>query len=344
MADFSEYKKLGEPDKTAKSEIWEMATGLQKVDGLKTSEYLRDLARKNIEGKLSIYQVQESVRQYYKTPKGRSEFWGSEEADLVSAHISEILSEQTFAFSPAEYISIHGRLFAGILDDKITGKIRDYNIIKDEWVLGGESVSYASANSIATTLEYDFDREKSFDYKELSEREMAEHIAKFVSGIWQIHAFGEGNTRTTAVFIIKYLRTLGFDVNNDPFAKHSDYFRNALVRANYTNIKLGVHATIEYLNKFFYNLLLGEKNMLHNSSLVIIPGKTKEKTAKPKKTKARDTLLMLIAEKPDISIEEMSKKTGLSVGGVRWNIDKLKSDGVIHRVGARKLGHWKILK
>ena len=160
----------------------------------------------------------------------------TEEADKVSSRIAEILSETAFSFSPNEYISIHRKLFQGIY--KHAGKIRDYNITKKEWVLDGATVMYGSASELETTLEYDFSQERAFSYKGLSMDEIIHHLAVFISRLWQIRLiFGEGNTRTTAVFFIKYLRTLGFSVTNDIFAENAWYFRNALVRANYTIYK-----------------------------------------------------------------------------------------------------------
>ena len=191
----------------------------------------------------------------------------TEEADKVSSRIAEILSETAFSFSPNEYISIHRKLFQGIY--KHAGKIRDYNITKKEWVLDGATVMYGSASELRATLEYDFSQEKDFSYKGLSMDEIIHHLAVFISRLWQIHIFGEGNTRTTAVFFIKYLRTLGFSATNDIFAENAWYFRNALVRANYTNLQKGIHETTEYLEAFLRNLLLNEKNELHNRNLHI---------------------------------------------------------------------------
>ena len=263
--DFDEYKRLGEPEKAEKSKIWQTAIGLQQVDGLTPSDYLITAAKQNIEDEITIYEVQERLDSYYKAkPVGTADD-RTEEADKVSARIAEILSENTFSFSPAEYITLHKRLFAGIY--QFAGKIRDYNISKEEWVLNGKTVYYASADSIRATLDYDFEREKSFVYNGLSEKQIVEHITKFVSGLWQIHAFGEGNTRTTAVFTIKYLRAIGFTATNDLFASHSLYFRNALVRANYSDYKQNIYATLEYLNCFFGNMLLGENNLLRNRDL-----------------------------------------------------------------------------
>lgn len=159
-----------------------------------------------------------------------------------------ILSEKAFSFSPYEYLTIHRRLFSGIYDH--AGKIRDYNITKKEWVLDGDTVTYGNALDLRATLEYDFAQEKGFNYKGLTMDEIIHHLALFVSNLWQIHIFGEGNTRTTAVFFIKYLRTLGFSATNDIFAKYAWYFRNALVRANYTNLQKGITETTEYLEQF----------------------------------------------------------------------------------------------
>lgn len=265
---FKEYLKESEPEKVDKSYAWSTAIGLQAVDGLKPSKYLIDTALQNIEGKITIKEAQNLIESYYQErPIHLSDEERTEEADKVSSRIAEILSETAFSFSPNEYISIHRKLFQGIYNH--AGKIRDYNITKKEWVLDGETVIYGSASELKATLEYDFLQEKNFSYKGLSMDEIIYHLAVFVSRLWQIHIFGEGNTRTTAVFFIKYLRTLGFSVTNDIFAENAWYFRNALVRANYTNLQKGIHETTEYLEVFLRNLLLNEKNELHNRDMHI---------------------------------------------------------------------------
>ncbi len=280
---FDEYIKQGEPNKSEKAKVWKTAIGLQDVDGLKPSSYLIDTARQNIEGEISLPEVQVRLDDYYKQLHKRQgnvnkdtinkdnanqSHERTEEADKVSARIAEILSEQTFNFSPVEYLSIHQRLFFGI--DKHAGKYRQYNISKAEWVLDGESVMYASFNSLRQTLEYDFEQEKKFSYKGLSQTQIIEHIAQFISYLWQIHVFGEGNTRTTAIFLIKYLRKLGFkEVNNTLFERHSWYFRNALVRANFEDLSKGIYKTDEFLLKFFENLLLDARHELKNRDLRI---------------------------------------------------------------------------
>jgi fido (protein-threonine AMPylation protein) len=263
------YIIQGEPDYKQRSYNWKSAIGLQQVDGLSVSRYLIDTANENIEGKISIAEARDRIQSYYDNkPAETKDERLIEEADIVSAHIAELLSERAFTLSRAELTSIHKHLFKGLYD--FAGKIRDYNISKEEWVLDGESVLYASAYSITETLDYDIGQEKAFQYADLNRHEIVSHIAKFISGLWQIHAFGEGNTRTIAVFTIKYLRTFGFEVTNDTFEKHSWYFRNALVRANFNNAEKGVYATSEYLMKFFGNLLLEETNELKNRELSIM--------------------------------------------------------------------------
>lgn len=264
---FKEYIKQTEPGKRDKGYVWHTAIGLQAVDGLKPSKYLIDTAIKNIEGDISIDEAQELLNTYYEENPKVDTGDRTEEADKVAVRIAKILSEKAFSFTPNEYISIHKKLFTGIYGH--AGKLRDYNITKREWVLNGATVLYGSASELRATLDYDFSEEKKFSYKNLSMEEIIHHLAIFVSRLWQIHVFGEGNTRTTAVFFIKYLRMLGFDATNDIFAENAWYFRNALVRANYNDLRNGVHETTEYLELFLRNLLLDEKNELHNRSMHI---------------------------------------------------------------------------
>ena len=161
MENFDEYIRQGETSKSEKAKIWKTAIGLQQVDGLKPSDYLIETARQNIEGDITIEEVKQLIDSYYKQHPTKTTEDRTEEADKVSARIAEILGEQAFTFSPAEYLSIHRRLFQGIY--KFAGKIRDYNITKQEWVLNGETVFYGSADSLKSTLEYDFEQEKKFN-------------------------------------------------------------------------------------------------------------------------------------------------------------------------------------
>jgi fido (protein-threonine AMPylation protein) len=267
LNDEEKYITQSEPNYTERSYYWKTAIGLQKVDGLTPSDYLIQTANANIEGKISFKEAEKLITEYYEQKPAGVDESRSEEADKVSLRITGLLSEKTFTLSPIELMSIHKRLFDNIYD--FAGKIREHNVSKNEWVLGGETVFYASAYNIRETLDYDFAREKEFSFAKLDARAAVEHITKFISDLWQIHAFGEGNTRAVAVFTIKYLRTFGYDVTNDTFEKYSLYFRNALVRANYNNKKHGISATYEYLNLFFGNLLFGEINELRNRELHI---------------------------------------------------------------------------
>jgi fido (protein-threonine AMPylation protein) len=260
------YIEQSEPDYNTRSYNWKTAIGLQKVDGLTPSKYLIDTANANIEGKISLDETGQLITDYYEhKPVLADDEKRSEEADKVSLHIAQILANKAFKLAPTELLFIHRQLFDGVFAH--AGKIRGCNISKSEWVLDGESVVYDDFRAVRASLDYDIDREKAFDYSGLDERERVEHIAKFIADLWQIHAFREGNTRAVAVFAIKYLRMFGWDVTNDTFEKHSWYFRNALVRANYNNYKDGIKATSIYLDRFFGNLLLDEKHELRNRTL-----------------------------------------------------------------------------
>ena len=319
---FKEYLRESEPDKAHKGYAWSTAIGLQAVDGLKPSKYLIDTAIQNIEGKITMKEAQSLIDSYYgEEPVHFSDEERIEEADKVSSRIAGILSETAFSFSPNEYISIHRKLFRGIY--KHAGKIRDYNITKKEWVLDGATVMYGSASELRETLEYDFSQERDFSYKGLSMDEIIHHLAVFVSRLWQIHIFGEGNTRTTAVFFIKYLGTLGFSVTNDIFAENAWYFRNALVRANYTNLQKGIHETTEYLEAFLRNLLLNEKNELHNRNLHISGLLNEEKMD------IGDSKVDIENEKVDIQETKVDIESVLSEKGSDFSV---KTTVHIHRL------------
>lgn len=340
MENFDEYLRQGEPNKAEKAKVWKTAIGLQQVDGLKPSEYLIETAKQNIEGDITFHEVKKRIDSYYQQHPTKTEDDRTEEADKVSARIAEILSEQTFTFSPAEYMAIHRRLFTGIY--KFAGKIRDYNITKKEWVLNGETVLYASADSLKATLEYDFEQERKFSYRGLSEQEIIEHIAHFFSNLWQIHIFGEGNTRTTAIFLIKYLRKLGFKhVNNDLFADHSWYFRNALVRANYEDLSRGIHRTEIFLIRFLSNLLLKGNYTLKNREMHILAD-TVFDTVKPQIDTVNDTVLSLMKHDNKITANEMSERLKMSLSTVRRKIKELRNNGKIERIGSDKTGYWRI--
>ena len=334
---FEEYSKEKEPTKYYKTYAWKTAIGLQKVDGLEPSEYLVKTAEQNINGDISFDDAHALITSYYKENKIKSE--RAEEADKVSVRIAQIISENSFVFSPVEFTTIHKRLFEGIYTH--AGRIRDYNISKEEWVLDGDTVIYGNAINLRETLEYDFGVEKSFNYKGLSTEEIVTHIARFISNLWQIHIFGEGNTRTTAVFLIKYLSKLGFNVTNDIFAENSWYFRNALVRANYNNRQKGVTETTYYLELFLRNLLLGEDNILSNREMHI--GYTEVKESSNATTKRENAILDILRENPKITLTEVAEKIGKSLRTVKITIKELQEKGIIERVGGKKNGSWNVI-
>lgn len=355
---FKEYIKESEPDKRDKGYAWHTAIGLQAVDGLKTSEYLLHTAVRNIVGEITIEEANALLQTYYEENPAQDADDRTEEADKVSARIAALLSERAFSFTPNEYLSIHRKLFTGIYSH--AGRMRDYNITKREWVLNGATVLYGSATELRATLDYDFSQEKQFSYKNLSMDEVIHHLAVFISRLWQIHVFGEGNTRTTAVFFIKYLRTLGFDVTNDIFAENAWYFRNSLVRANYNDLKNGIHETTEYLELFLRNLLLDEKSPLHNRTLHISGAFRKtawivEKpdgqngiSPKPQDEALNEALgealekklLYAIKANPKITQKEIVQEIGTSRATVQRMMKVLTEQGKIVRVGGKRFGHW----
>lgn len=332
--DFSQYKKEDNPEKERKIYAWQTAIGLQKVDNLTPSKYLYHIAKENIEDNLTFKEAHTLINNYYAEKTSESE--RTEEADKVSLRIAELISSNSFVFSTIEYLNIHKQLFDNIYDH--AGKIRTFNISKSEWVLDGESVSYGNAYSLNDLLEYDFKQEKEFSYKNISNKEFISHIAKFISNLWQIHVFAEGNTRTTAVFLIKYLNTKGFKINNDLFEKHSWYFRNALVRANYSNYLLGISETTQYLEMFLENLLFNGNNDLSNKMLHI----TYANGAYENLSQEEKNILYLMKEKPNITAEECAIKINKSLRTTKELIKTLKSKNLIIRVGAKKNGFWEV--
>ena len=374
--DFEEYIRHTDASKKDKTLAWSTAIGLQQVDGLKPSSYLYETAKKNIEGELSFDEAKNLIDSYYESHTARTQDdERTEEADKVSSRIAQILSEPSFNFSPSHLIAIHKRLFEGLF--KFAGKIRDYDITKKEWVLNGDTVMYGASFELKTALDYDFEMERNFKYTGLSTDEIIKHITFFVSRLWQIHAFGEGNTRTTAVFTIKYLRSMGYKVDNDIFAENSWYFRNALVRANYKNLKEGIEENPVYLERFFRNLILGENNELKNRYTHIDydeyikkfgeNDKSSEKrfgdnqksseknqsindTAKitqkitVKITVNQQKIIDVIKENPFATQEELSSIVGIARLNINKNMKKLQEKGIIKRIGADKNGHWEVIE
>ena len=317
--DFNEYIIASEPHKREKAEAWKVAIGLQAVDGLKVSEYLKQTARKHIEGEITIDEARQLVKQYYVSKTQHDEDdENKEEADRVSANITKLINEPAFTFSTAGIISIHRSIFEGVF--KHAGKLRNYGITKKEWVLRGDTVLYGRWQDLRMALDYDIEQEKQFDYNGLSMDEVIQHLSRFVSGIWQIHPFCEGNTRTTAVFTIKYLQSIGFKADSRMFEEHSWYFRNALVRANYKNVAQGIRQDYHFLNLFFRNLLMGENNELKNRYLLVnAPEEWRQSTSTPTSTPTSMTLtdnkniikLVRALGESQLSVKEMMAMVGL---------------------------------
>ena len=314
--------------------IIETGIGLQDVDNLKNSSYFINESERYIKGEISLLELENIISSYYKSKPQEEE--RSEEADKIAIRIAKILSDDSFTFTVGQLISIHKQLFDDVFSH--AGKIRTYNFIKKEWVLDGASVWYGDYRELESTLQYDFDVERRFDYSRLSMDEMIEHLAIFISNLWQIHAFEEGNTRTTAVFVIKYLRSLGFDVTNDTFAKHAWYFRNALVRANYKHIRKGIFEDRSYLIKFLRNLLLNENNPLNNKELHV------RAISKNNNVTKENRIVLLMAENPNIKIDEIALKLGVSVRTTKSLIATLEQDGVVKRINGKKYGYWEVTK
>ena len=346
MSDFDEYIKDGNPSQREKSLAWKAAIGLQDVDGLKTSDYLHQKAKENIEGDITIDEVKHLIDSYYQSKGSRRDNeQRTEEADKVSVRITEILTESSFSFSPAYLSLIHRRLFSGIISN--AGEYRQYNITKKEWVLDGDTVIYSPYEMIAQTLDYDFREEKGVDYSSLGVEAAIEKISNFISGIWQIHPFGEGNTRTTSVFAIKYLRHFGFPVDNDLFADNSWYFRNALVRANYTNFTKGVKATNVFLVRFFHNLILGTSYPLRNRDLHISQSAT-EMAPKCQDGTLNVTLdemavLEFVLKNPSSTQVEIAGHIGKSPRTVKRIMASLSDKGLLRRENGKRNGRWVVV-
>ena len=365
MNDFEEYFKAGEPGRRERAEAWATAIGLQQVDGLVPSQFLFNTAIDHIEGRITQNQARRRIRDYYAAQGETTERDpDKEEADKVSERIVAVINDGGFEFTPEYYISIHAKLFKGVLAS--AGKLRTVNIRKREWVLKDDSVTYGSADTIKQSLIRDFIDEREFDYGGKSPRQAIPHFARFIAQIWQVHPFGEGNTRTTAVFAIKYLNSLGYRVANNMFKDNSWFFRNALVRANYADYERGVKRDWSYLEAFFRNLLLGENNEMKSRYLLIgltdadkrkirelSEGKSVEgcqkkvvrkRLSENSRVKTSDKLLALLKEQPHLTQEGMARAMGISRQAIQKHLTKLKASGRLRRIGPDKGGHWEVVE
>gem|GEM_PF-905321 len=318
--------------KYSKKYIIDTGTGLQDVDNLKNSAYFKKESERYIKGEISLDELDDIISEYYESKPPVED--RSEEADKIAIRIGKLISEDSFSFTVGQYLSIHSFLFKGVIRN--AGMLRKYNFTKEEWILDGASVIYGDYRELEATLQYDFSVEKHFDYSGISIDEVIDHLAIFVANLWQIHAFEEGNTRTTAVFFIKYLRSLGFDVTNDTFSNNAWYFRNALARANYNNISKGIVADRSYLLLFLRNLLLGEKNKLQNRDLHI--GSSEERRDISREMR----ILELMKKEPGIKLDELSSELGVSLRTAKSLVAALKAAGRIRRINGKRYGEWQV--
>lgn len=268
MDSLREYLTSDDPEQRTRAERLRAAIGLQDVDSLTVSPFLVSLAERSIRGELCLAECRKELTAHYKEMiAGGSYDMRTADAEFAAINIAECLGDDRFSLTPAEFSSIHQRIFTGVL--RHAGEFREYDITKREKVLRGDTVDYAPASDLPEALDYDMRRERKFSYEGLTSDEAIAHFSEFITGIWQIHPFPEGNTRTTAVFAVRYLRHLGFTVHSEAFAESSKYFRNALVRANYTNFRKGVDSDMSFLILFLRCLMLGEKHELRSSDLII---------------------------------------------------------------------------
>ena len=262
------YQEEIKPNGHIKQLQWDMAIGLQQVDNLKPSKYLEQISEKNILGELTIEEVEQSLKEYYTIKEKQNSINYNElECDFVSMRIVELLSLDNFELSVDYLKYIHKYLFQDVYE--FAGEFRKIDFSKYEKILNNDSVAYGDCKTLTESLEYDISLEKEKNYKNMSIVEVIKNITDFTSNIWQVHPFREGNTRTTAVFIEKYLISLGCNVDNSLFKDKSVYFRNALVRSNYFNNYLNIKEDKSYLIKFYENLLLGKNNNLHSEDLIV---------------------------------------------------------------------------
>ena len=253
--------------KAMRRHYWATAIGLQAVDGLEVSPYLRELAQSYEQGRCTLQETGELIRAYH-TAEG-SDRQATAEADLVSQRIAEMLEAGSFAFTPDMLLLVHRTLFQDMDEEAYRpGQYKTERLVKQEDSLNGDSVLYADPTMIQASLDYLFREESRESYgTSLSETDVA-RLAKFVSLLWQVHPFVEGNIRTVAVFSELYLGSLGFTVGNEPFQKHACYYRDALVRANYRNNEAGILPERGPLEAFYGNLLLDAGHPLNREELI----------------------------------------------------------------------------
>ncbi len=251
---------------------WETAIGMQAVDGLLPSKEFITLVTKSLtkssispSGLITLMRVG-----YYDNGSNEPIDKDTMQADYVSTNIYHFLRKWYYYYPDLctleAFKEIHERLFRKTHEN--AGEFRRYNISKREWVLSGDTVKYGDCINIKSELEKCFTKAKKCS--QMNQTEMVKYLSELTSSIWQVHPFSEGNTRTTACFMISYILTVtDFPQIYDTFVDNSLYFRNALVRACYENSQYGIKPTTRYLERFYENLLFDKKNKLDNQQLHI---------------------------------------------------------------------------
>lgn len=332
----TKYLNESEPQKKQRYINWQAAKGLQAVDGIQTSAYLDDVAEKHIEGTITSYEASKLIDSYYDVQKDLAGKEDHEEADKVAARINILISEGGFSLSVEELKSIHRRLFEGIYD--FAGEFRKNNIVKYEWVLDGDTVIYGNAYNLEEAVRSALQAERLTPFRQLDEEELVCHFSSFTAHLWRIHPFGEGNTRTTAAFLIKYLRSMGVETDNSLFEQNSRYFRDALVRANYNNLKKGIYEERDYLDLFFSDLMTGTHHTFSSRELHVYAQLLAIKKHLPPQ-EWEQKILALISENPSISRAEMAARLHTSVKTVERHLKQLPS---VHYSGSARKGEWKV--
>ena len=355
---FEDYIKGLEEEKYYKGYLWDTAIGLLDAVGVETSEYLWEVARDSIYGDTKIHEVEQQVSAYYDQETWRSKDRSTEAADRIAARIVTLLADPAFYFTPEHYMDIHKKLYGGLFD--YAGKVRNRDITRSEWVLGDKVVTYSDAGELLEALVYGMSLEMDYSYLNLPVDEAIKHIAQFFARLWQLHVFEEGNTVATAVFLLKYLNFLGLEVASDVFSKNAKYFRNALVRANYSDEEEGVYACLDYLELFLRNLILKEYNPMRNEDLLV--SKEEEQNIDPindpieeihndpinvendpiKLTRREQTIYNYIKDGSHMNRNDMAKKLKCSEATVKRAVVSLTKKGLIVREGSNKTGYWRV--
>jgi len=329
------YRPEQGPDQKEKYANWSASKGLQAVDDLTTSSYLDEVAKRDIEGEIDAYRAKELIDSYYRTNAEVEEIQQYAEADMVAARINILISEQAFTLSTEELLDIHARLFEGVFE--FAGKVRTRNIIKYEWVLAGDTVTYGNAYNLRANVDNLMKKERMTPFRQMDDEERIAHLAAFCADLWQLHPFDEGNTRTTAVFMIKYLHSLGYEVDNTLFQDNSRYFRNALVRANYNNLKKDIFEDREPLDNFFTDLVNGTRHEMKSRYLLV--GSDGELVAEHN---LNSRILALIQADPSITRARMAEALHVSVKTIERHLKELA--GEVRHTGSKRSGHYEIVR